>query len=220
MARAFLLAAAGAAVLFLAPSCGGGGDSRDDDTDVVLVAPAVGARDGYIVDSSPTRGVYPNSVPGIQVGDDATDVGARGFLTFYIGALPPPPAVVRAATLRIEQWQVIGAPYDTLGALVIDHIEKNGGLTSSDYDVAALEDTFATVSTDPATGGRTVDVRAQIGADQVAGRDYSTFRLRFAIPTDTDGATDSANFEDVEDHGATGKPPKLTIVYTPAPPTP
>ena len=204
------------AALLASLSCGGGGGSRDTSGDVTLNAPPVGGFDGFIANTLPVPSVFENTVPGIVVGD-LFDIESRGFLTFDIGLLPPPPAVVRGAVLEIEQWQVTGAPYPQLGSIWIDHVNLGITFDFLDYDLAPLDAAFATVTSNDALTTYSVDVRSQIGADQVAGRTRSSFRLRFNFPGGhlVNGNTDSADFNDAENHGGSGLVPKLTIVYSP-----
>jgi len=179
----------------------------------------VANMDGYAWGTAGSNFQVSAGNPGIAVGDLAslTDYEARGFLTFDISALPPPPAVVRSAVLTIEQWQVAGNPYPTYGSVVIDHLNMGGSFDILDFGAAALDPGFATVSSNPTLGTINIDVRAQVGADQVAGRTRSSFRLRFTFPVPivANAVHDSANFNDTEDFATSGNVPKLTIVYTP-----
>lgn len=217
MCRSFLGVAILAALL-AAASCGGGGGERDTSLDVSMNAPPVGARDGYSWGNAGLNFPIPNGIPGIAVGD-LLDHEARGFLTFNIVALPPPPAVVRAAVLEFEQWQVTSNPYPGYGEVVIDHVNMGGAWDLLDFDAVALDSGFDTVSSSPGRQTISIDVRAQIGADQVAGRTESSFRLRFTdFPSgpNSNGSNDSADFNDAENHaGPGGFLPRLRIVYTP-----
>ena len=104
-----------------------------------------------------------------------------------------------------------------LGAIVIDHVNLGGTFDTLDYDATALDSSFATVTSNDALLTYSIDVRAQIGADQIANRPRSSFRLRFTFPGGhpVNGNTDSGDFNDAEDHAADGVVPTLTIVYTP-----
>ena len=217
MTRMVFLGLAVSAALLASLSCGGGGGSRDTSLDVSLNAPPVGGFDGFSWGNAAVNFPLPNSLPGVAVGDFG-DVEARGFLSFDISLLPPPPAVVRAATLEVEQWQITSNPYPSYGAVVIDHINMGSTYDFLDFDSAALDGAFATVSNSPGLRVIGLDVRSQIGADQVAGRTRSSFRLKFTLPTgvNSNGSNDSADFNDAENHaGAGGIVPKLTIVYSP-----
>lgn len=205
------------AALFAPLSCGGGGGGeRDTSGDVTLDAPPVGAFDGYIVATTPFATVMANVLPGIMVGD-LIDLEARGFLSFNIGALPPPPAVVRAAILEIEQWQVTGTPFPQHGQVWIDHVDLGPTFDTLDFDTAPLDSGFAQVSNSMDRRTYTIDVRSQIGADQIAGRTRSSFRLRFNFLSalTPNGVHDTADFNDAEDHAGDTLVPKLTIVYSP-----
>ena len=63
----------------------------------------------------------PGLLPGILVGDlDRHRV--TWFRDVRHLAAAASPAVVRAAALDIEQWQVTGNPYPSLGSVVVDHV--------------------------------------------------------------------------------------------------
>jgi hypothetical protein len=216
MTRMVFLGLAVSAALLASLSCGGGGGTRDTSLDVSMNAPPVGGFDGYIVNTFPLPTPAPGLLPGILVGD-LIDVESRGFVTFDISLLPPSPAVVRAATLEVEQWQVTGNPYPSLGSVAVDHVNLGPTFDTLDYDAAALDPGFATLTSNGALTTYAIDVRSQVGADQVAGRTRSSFRLRFNFPGGhpVNGNTDSGDFNDAENRGGSGLVPKLTIVYTP-----
>lgn len=210
--------AACAALLFV---CACGGSSRDDAGDVTFDALPLGAFDGYIENTLVPMVVPNDPVNGISVGDVyilwVGEFEVRGFVSFDISALPPPPANVRAATLAIRQFQLRGTPYPTLGSVVIDHVNMGAAFDAADFSSAALDPAFATVTSSGALGYYSVDVRSQIGADQIAGRTRSGFRLRFTNPLglNTNGVSDAADFNSTEDPEGSGNLPKLSIRYTP-----
>jgi len=203
--------ALGLAATLLLLACGGGGGGGGPD--ITIDAPPVAALDGSVSVTGVvnTTGVL---VPpgGIAVGDDVVDVAIRGFFAFDISGLPAG-ARVQAATLELRVIGSAGSPTPSLGNVLIDHVAIGPALDAGDYSSAALDAGFATVTSSSLPGTYILDVRSQVGADGIAGRTTSAFRVRFTSPTNNNTTVDVVLFQDAEDADGSGLLPSLTIAY-------
>jgi hypothetical protein len=221
MSRLLIVAGMVAVALVVAPSCGGGGGGRDTSLDVTFDAPPLAAWDGLTSTrpTNPVPWVDNNYATGISCGDwdwgiAPPDQEVRGFFTFDINLLPAPPAVVRAAMLTIRVWGTTGVP---LPAGIQCNLERvNLGASFDGADHSASGALVQTVTTNPAVATYVIDVRSEIGADQIAGFLRSSFRVRLTGWSNlNDGNDTTLNFNDAEDREGSGIIPKLTITYTP-----
>lgn len=194
--------------LLLTPACGGGGGGKQQ---FLLQVAADPVFDGFVTD---TAFVDTTTASAISVGD--TDAGfanvARGFLRFHLPALPVGSRIV-SVILHLEQSSVTGAPFASLGALVVDHVDIGSSLDATDYAATALDADIGTLSTTADLGPRQVDVTSAVLADEDAGRSTSDFRLRFPVGSDADGVDDYVQYDDAEDHFGSGQVPFLSVTY-------
>lgn len=189
---------------------GGGGDQTE------LLLRSVPAEDGVVEDDRDVRtdGLVP------QVGDlgaESRGREVRQFLSFDLSSVPPN-SLVTSAVLRLDQFVVVGAPYATLGPVLVDHVDY-GTLDADDFAARALRTGLGPLSNSAALGGRSCDVTEAVAQDVALGRTRSQFRLYFAPPgSDGDLQNDFASFAEAE--AATtgnGQPPALVVLVRPRP---
>jgi hypothetical protein len=187
--------------------CGGGGGGLATSSQSL---PAV--LDGFVTDDG---FVDTATSSAIAVGDtDGTfDNHARGFVRFDRSNLPPGATIV-SATLRLHQSAVVGSPYATHGDVVVDHVDVGTSLDAGDFGALPLIPALGVLSDDAGIESKDVDVTAAVLADVLAGRITSDFRLYFPLASDSDGAEDYVQFNDVEDHFGDDVP-LLEIEYLP-----
>ena len=147
-------------------------------------------------------------------GDDGANEELRGFFGFDLSQVPAGVDVL-AATLVVDQWDVVGNPYGGLGPLPLDHVNIGETLEADDFDAGVLAEGLGVLSQTPDIGARVLDVTAQVLADLEAGRPYSSFRVRFTNPTDGNDQEDQARFFDASDPTNPNKLPRLNVSYAP-----
>jgi len=138
---------------------------------------------------------------------------SRGFVSFDLGNLPTK-FTVQKATLRLYQAEVIGSPYQVGGNLMLDHLDYGNDLTNSDYQLAALTSSLATLSNNTNLEWKEADVTEAVKNDVEAARTRSQFRIHFT--TEVKGGStsgDFAYFESADNNKNTGKTPQLIIKY-------
>jgi hypothetical protein len=153
-----------------------------------------------------------NNSQDIRVGRNSSFV-TRGFLSFDLAKLPTT-ANISKATLKIYQFKVTGAPYNTGGSLKIDHLTYGDSLEENDYGMPALLSGFETLSNDSIIGWKEIEVTDELKDDQANARSYSQYRLHFT--TEIKGGTtegDVVSFESGENYLKTGYRPQLIINY-------
>ena len=188
-----------------AAALAGGGEIRS------LIASSVPAEDGVVQSEQTVRtdGGFP------QVGDlgmPGSSYVARQFFSFDLSAVPPG-SLVTSAVLRLDVFVVVGSPFTSLGAVVVDHLDY-GTLDHTDFGARALTDGLGPIATDPSLGPKTLDVTNQVALDVARGRTRSQFRLRFMPKeSDNDTANDFASFAEAEAAvSGHGQPPALALV--------
>jgi hypothetical protein len=108
----------------------------------------------------------------------------------------PRSATINNAVLQLAQCQVTGAPYSSLGTIVVDHVPA---ITNSQdtalFDTTAVAAAVATLSTDASLGLKSATVTSSVAADRAAGDTLMQFRLRFSAgDTNGDSVSDFAVF--------------------------
>ena len=194
----------------LLAACGGGAGGT---TQVEFSAPGEPGLDGWVrsdgdvvtLEGGPITGDFDSVNPG---------TGLRQFFSFDITGIPNN-ATIQSATVRIYQAASAGAPYATLGVVLLDHVSYGNALLAGHYDAAPLAE-LGTFSTNAAVGYKTKNVTEQIRADIAAARIHSQYRLRFSnSDSDDDGVNDYAAFVDTENSCcAEITPPTIEITYT------
>jgi len=184
--------------------CGGGSDVVSPVGIGILSTPAL---DGHV---TATGSVSTGDVV-MAAGDSVTGDIARFFVSFPLGAIPAG-AQIQSASIEMTQVNVLGTPYLDLGGLALDHMDYGPSLEFGDFGLGALSPAFALLSTTPALGLRTVDVKPQLQADIVALRTRSQYRCRFGATTDGNADDDFVQFNTNE---APSDKPVLVVFYLP-----
>ena len=129
----------------------------------------------------------------ICVGEDGNQASAhfKGFATFDISELPDG-IIELAAEVQLHQVYVYDAPYETLGDLMLHHVEYAD--MSVDYFQTAPLGEVGVLSTSPELGERKLDVSAFVWDDYESRRDTSQYRLEFELANDFDDETDAVLF--------------------------
>jgi hypothetical protein len=152
-------------------------------------------------------------------GDDDPRNNGLGFRQVYSFNLSSVPrgAHITSATLQLYQALVKGQPYSVLGNVVVDHVNLDGALDSSDYDGGSLERNIGTLSTNATIEVKRLEVTSAVQGDVTAARAHAQFRLRTSLrDSNSDGNWDFVQFTDAEDSCCrVSRPPQLVVVYTP-----
>ena len=170
------------------------------------------ALDGYVYSNNNIAGTGVVQNTEIRVGDHAGDGSRRGILSFPIDQIPAG-AKILEATLEVHQGPATNDPYALGPNLLVDHVDLQGALDKTDYESLALHPVIGVLSTDATPGIRTLSVVAAVQSDVDAGRTSSEYRLKFQFPTNSDGMADTAEFNDSEDHLASGILPRLIVKW-------
>lgn len=138
----------------------------------------------------------------------------RGFASFDLGSLPSG-VTIDQATLRLYQTKVIGDPYGVGGGSIkVDHLDYGDSLDNSDYGVAALSSSFATLSSSSSVGWKEVDVTDALRGDRTNSRSRSQYRIHLTTEaTGGDVTGDFAYFESADNNTGTGNTPQLVVRY-------
>lgn len=149
----------------------------------------------------------------IRAGRNATLI-MRGFASFDLGSLPSG-ATIDQATFRLYQTSVIGDPYGAGGGSIkVDHLDYGSTLDNSDYAVAALSSSFATLSTSSSVGWKEVDVTDALRSDRTNSLGRSQYRIHLTTETTGGDVTgDFAYFESADNNAGSGNIPQLVVRY-------
>ena len=168
--------------------------------------------DGYVYSSNGATGTGSTKNTVIRVGDNSFDQSRRGILSFPIPEVPAGAKIVEA-TLVVYQGMPGNMPYDLGPNLFVDHVDLQGTLDKTDYESAPLHPAIGVLSTDAIPGARSLIVTEAVQSDVDTGRTSSEYRLWFSGATNGDGTTDSARFNDADDHLGNGIVPRLIIKW-------
>lgn len=198
------------AVALLIVGCGGSSKTDVPPNITLLSEPAL---DGQVTatSTSPDQALA-------KIGDDASNQGMRAVVSFDLSSVPAD-AIVDSATLMIYQANeqeaqpatdtepakplitFTGYPYNAvdasvnpgLGPVLVDHVYFGDNLTSTAYDMDALDLNIGTLASSWSLGYRQLDVTAQVVDDlnNRATRSHSQFRIRHTAVTNNNGAEDS-----------------------------
>lgn len=174
------------------------GYARSDGTASATGSPATGDKDA--------------SFPG---------VGWRQLYSFDISSISTS-ATITSATLHLYQCDVVGAPYASLGNVIMDHVNYGGVFDpfGSAYNGATVAPNIGTLSTTTGLGYHSLNVTTLVQDDLSMSRVRSQYRLKFSIQdTNSDFTDDFVQFTDAEDSpcvgAATNQPPQLAISLKP-----
>ncbi len=154
-----------------------------------------------------------NNALEIRAGRNATLV-TRGFASFDLGSLPSG-VTIDQVTLRLYQTSVIGDPYGAGGGSIkVDHLEYGDSLDNSDYAVAAISSSFATLSSSASVAWKEIDVTDALRNDRTNSRSRSQYRIHLTTEaTGGDVTGDFAYFESADNNTGTGNTPQLVVRY-------
>ena len=148
----------------------------------------------------------------IRAGRNATLI-TRGFASFDLGSLPSG-VTIDQATLRLYQTSVIGDPYGAGGGSIkVDHLDYGDSLENSDYAVAAISTSFATLSSSGSVGWKEVDVTDALRNDRTNSRSRSQYRIHLTTESEGGVSGDFAYFESANNNVGTGNTPQLVVRY-------
>lgn len=135
-------------------------------------------------------------------------------MSFDLGALPSG-ATIEQATLRLYQTSVIGDPYGVGGGSIkVDHMDYGSSFENSDYGMASLSTSFATLSSNGTVGWKEIDVTDRVRDDRQNSRSRSQYRIHLTTEaTGGDVTGDFAYFEASENTVGTGNTPQLVVRY-------
>lgn len=104
---------------------------------------------------------------------------SRGIYSFDISKIEPG-SPIESARIFLFQKDVVGRPYASMEAIVVDHIDTSSfdELQPELFDDFTLEENIGILSEDRLLGYKVLDVTDQVQADSDAGRDTSSFRIR------------------------------------------
>ena len=124
-------------------------------------------------------------------GGDQASAHFKGFVTFDISDLPEG-IIDLAAEVQMHQVLVNCAPYESLGELVLHHVEYTDMVV--DYFHATPLGEVGVLSDSPEPGERKLDVSAFVWDDYESERDTSQFRMEFEVANNFDEHHDVAAF--------------------------
>ena len=142
-----------------------------------------------------------------------TNLTTRGFVSFDLDTIPQG-VTIFSATLRLYQAEGVGDPYGVGGNLKIDHLNYGGSLDESDFNIAPILTSFATLSSVPTVEWKEADVSNALKNDIFTQRSKSQYRIHFTneekggVPTG-----DFVYFESSEDTYQSGFTPQLVVKY-------
>jgi hypothetical protein len=178
--------------------------------------PVVTGYTGTMVTAGGSYGFEPSTE--IAVGDlDASSAGEtqRGFVTFDISALDGDSA--KSASLRVYECAVMGDPFGSFGAVVVDHITPATPPAQSQYSGSTLTSDIGTIAPDANVGFRYLPVTSAVESDVAGNATYSQFRLRFSnADGNNNGVSDYVDFEMSEKGDCSGDAtlaPVLIVTY-------
>ena len=188
----------------------GGSDGGGEQNEFTVNADA--GQDGYV-----TSNGFRDTIMDIRVGDQdhlAPGRAVRGFVSFEMPQIPVGAQIDRA-NIRLYQQTTVGAPYDMLRTVIVDHVDYGLTLDPADYAIASLKDDIGTLSDTNIPGFRTVDVTMEVIDDFLTQRPRSQYRIRLSGPeSDGDGLEDTVRFEDGDNSRGTGNVPVLIIQFS------
>ena len=181
---------------------GGGGPASPPETLVLLPIPAL---TGY---GTPPFEV--DSDTSLRVGDTDANRPMRGYCGIDLTGLPPG-AHVESARMRLHYGSTWEYAWDTLGDLLVDHLDLGTLLDPDDFHAPAFASAFTQVPHLPVAQEGDLDVTAQIQDDLDHHRGVSGYRFRFELPSDGDDTGDVQFFPGSDSR--LGPHPFVTVIF-------
>ena len=203
----------------LLPACGGGGGGGDTAPggpllyDYVLFSASVDALDGVVR----SDGTFSTTGTCGFVGDidgPRSSVGATQFFAFDLSRLPAD-AIIDSAALTLHQEAVVGNPYSSHGAVIVNHVNIGPTLDGGDFWIVPVENEVGILSADTREEAKRVDVTSAVQRSQREGWSRVDFSLGWSLSgySNGDGNPDFAMFNDGGDSCGSGNIPTLVINY-------
>ena len=128
----------------------------------------------------------------LGVGDDRNNQPHRALLTFDRDRMPGAAVAIVSASLTARQLDPVGSPWALGAALAIDHVAFTppSSAAFASTSLAAMGEFGTRLNLAPS-----LDVTDALEADRAAGNRYTQFRLSYPTASDSDGATDQAQFD-------------------------
>jgi hypothetical protein len=205
-------------------SGGGSGDTGDPGGGDGGGSPASAPLQVILLSSNPLDGwvLLPGGAASTSsteflVGEDVSGQYYESYLVFPVGFVPAD-AIIQSARLDVYQHQVLGAPYASLGSVVIDEVDVGAGIQSGVRSYPVLGSAVGVISTTPDVGPRMLDVKALLegllAEPMATRRTHLDLRLRFEQPSNADAVLDLARFNDGFDSQRVGWPARIVVTYT------
>ena len=146
--------------------------------------------------------------------EEGPQLVARGFLSFDLASIPAG-AAIDGVRLEFYQQRIDGDPYQTLGNLVLDHVDYGPSLEANAYEGPALHSAALAQMVTPNSWYVLADPTIALWVEEnlAAGRSRFQLRLRFAQETGSD--QDQGLVTITPGEGSAGQAPRLTIIYRP-----
>jgi len=151
---------------------------------------SVGAKDGWVLESSETSGkggTLNSGATTFYLGDGATRKQYRGILSFSTGAALPDNAIITGVTLRVKKKAVVGGgnPVTTFLGFMVDI--KNGSIGTPTFQTgdfqAAASKSYGPFKTTIVSGWYSLDLTAGNAYINTlaTGSGLTQLRLRFKL---------------------------------------
>jgi hypothetical protein len=179
---------------------------------------SIASEDGWVLESKAGSGIggTPNSVAAtFRLGDDVSNRQYRSILSFNTSSLPDN-AIVTAVQLKIHRAGLMGAsPFNTLGNIIVDvrngSFSSNALLQAADFQAPATQLAAMTLTNTPVNGWDTKFLPlAYFSNINLTGT--TDFRLRFAKPSNNNGAANYISYYSSNDTTPALRP-TLVITY-------
>ena len=159
--------------------------------EIEQVLPPNAARTGNVREDGAVNVCF--ALPRPCAGDSGqlADAQYRGFLAIDLGDLPQGITEMEHASLEVEQIELQGTPYISLGSISLHHVQFD--VLADAFDTESLVD-MGVFSDDSSLGRREADITDSLLADYEAGRGVTQLMIEFESPTDGNGGSDVASF--------------------------
>ncbi len=179
------------------------------------------SADGTVIESSATSsmgGPTNATAQTLSAGDTASGAQRRAILSFDTSRLPDN-AVITAARIRVKLASATSPnPFSIFGRLLVDmnvpHFGPKAALESVDFQAPATAAAVAAFNPTPSGGWYTAQISiADLASINRLGR--TQFRLRFAIPNNSNSAPDYVSFFGGDATTASNRPVLVVWYYVP-----